>query len=116
MSSMIDQASQWVRRFHPSPGSAIRLVCFPHVGGSATYYFPMSKALAPEIEVLALQYPGRQDRRMEKCIDNIPEMADRLYEILRGVVDPPFAFFGHSMGATLAFEVALRWQGHGTGP
>ncbi|MFD8705600.1 thioesterase II family protein [Kitasatospora sp. NPDC059648] len=98
----------WVRRFHPSPDAPVRLVLFPHAGGSASYYYPLSQALAPDTEVLALQYPGRQDRRAEKCIDNLPELADRAYEAVLPWLDGQFAFFGHSMGSVLAFEVAQR--------
>jgi pyochelin biosynthesis protein PchC len=111
-----DKDTQWIRCFHASPDSDMRLVCFPHAGGSATYYFPMSRALAPAIEVLALQYPGRQDRRLEKCIDSIPDLANRIYGVLKSRVEPPFAYFGHSMGATLAFEVARRFQLRPPGP
>jgi pyochelin biosynthetic protein PchC len=105
-----DSNSAWIRRFHPAAEPSPRLVCFPHAGGAATYFFPVSRALAPNIEVLAVQYPGRQDRRTEPPIDNIAELADALTEQLRGWLDRPTAFFGHSMGATLAFEVARRLE------
>jgi pyochelin biosynthetic protein PchC len=90
--------------------SDVRLFCFPHAGGSASYYFPFSQALGPDIETWAVQYPGRQDRRHEPLIDNIPELADRVYEALGDEGDRPFAFFGHSMGAVVAFEVARRLE------
>ncbi len=99
---------RWLRRFHSCSVDARQLFCFPHAGGSATYYFPFSKDLAPGVEVLAVQYPGRQDRRHEPLIDGIPELADRVADVLAGVIVPPFAFFGHSMGAIVAFEAALR--------
>lgn len=100
----------WVRRFHPSPEARIRLVCFPHAGGSATYFFPVSGALKPGVEVLALQYPGRQDRRNESRIQNIDELADRLHGAIAPWCQDGTAFFGHSMGAILAFEVARRLE------
>lgn len=89
---------------------AVRLVCFPHAGGSASYFHPLSRSLAPAIDVLAVQYPGRQDRYREPCIDDIPRLADRIYQALLPFLDRPFAFFGHSMGAILAFEVARRCE------
>lgn len=95
----------WLRRFHQSPDAPVRLVCFPHAGGSASYFFPMSKALSPEVDVLAVQYPGRQDRHGERRIENLRELADGVRAVLP--TDLPVAFFGHSLGATLAFEVAL---------
>ncbi|KUJ64172.1 oleoyl-ACP hydrolase [Streptomyces albus subsp. albus] len=100
----------WVRRFHPSPESGVRLVCFPHAGGSAPFYFPMSQALSPAVDVLCLQYPGRQDRRMDPPIENIPDYADAITAELQPWLDMPTAFFGHSMGAVLAYEVALRLE------
>jgi surfactin synthase thioesterase subunit len=110
---MTERDNTWIRRFHPAPESSPRLVCFPHAGGSATYFFPISRILTPDIEVLAVQYPGRQDRRTEPPIDSIAELADILTEELRGWWDRPTAFFGHSMGATLAFEVARRIEREG---
>jgi surfactin synthase thioesterase subunit len=106
----------WVRRFEPAPDAPTRLVCFPHAGGSATYYYPVAKALAPSIETLAIQYPGRQDRRHEPCIDDIRVLADLVVDEIRDWADRPTALFGHSMGATLGFEVALRLQAIGVGP
>ncbi|RFS86610.1 thioesterase [Actinomadura spongiicola] len=100
----------WIRRFHRSPEAATRLVCFPHAGGSASYFHPLSAALAPAHEVWAIQYPGRQDRRREPFAKDIPELADQVFAALRGRVEEPFAFFGHSMGALVAFEVARRWR------
>ncbi|PAZ14897.1 thioesterase [Streptomyces sp. SA15] len=100
----------WVRQFHPAPAAATRLVCFPHAGGSAPYYLPVSKALSPSVDVLAIQYPGRQDRRQEKCVDNIAELADAVTAELLPWADRPLVLFGHSMGASLAFEVALRLE------
>jgi surfactin synthase thioesterase subunit len=100
----------WIRRYHPSDRSTGRLICFPHAGGSASYYFPVSQRFSPGIDVLALQYPGRQDRRQEACIKKIDVLADKIADKLAGLSDAPTLFFGHSMGATLAFEVAWRLQ------
>lgn len=106
----------WMRAFHPSPQSPSRLVCFPHAGGSASFYHPVSAALSPSVDVLALQYPGRQERRTEPMIDNIGDLADQVHEVLQGRLDGrPTAFFGHSMGAVVAFEVARRLEA-GSGP
>jgi surfactin synthase thioesterase subunit len=89
------------------------LCCFPHAGGSASFYRPLSAALAPGIEVLAVQYPGRQDRRAEPLIDDIGALADALARVLGAMQTPEMAFFGHSMGAIVAFEVALRLEREG---
>jgi surfactin synthase thioesterase subunit len=107
----------WIRRFHPAQESRTQLVCFPHAGGAASFYFPVSAALHPEVEVLALQYPGRQDRRAERPIDDIPTLADGVFAALRPRLGDRTAFFGHSMGAVVAFEVARRMaREDGTAP
>ncbi|GAA1394549.1 thioesterase II family protein [Catellatospora coxensis] len=106
-------AERWVRRFHPADGAPVRLVCFPHAGGSASFYFPVSRELAPAVDVLAVQYPGRQDRRAEPPLTSIEDLADRLAEVLAPGVDRPVVFFGHSMGAVVAFETALRFEAAG---
>ncbi|MER6832252.1 alpha/beta fold hydrolase [Streptosporangium sp. NPDC000563] len=98
----------WIRRFHPEPGAAIRLVCFPHAGGAASFFFPVSRDMSPEVEVLSVQYPGRQDRRADPNIPDMEKMADQVAEALTPFTDRPFALFGHSMGATLAYEVTRR--------
>jgi surfactin synthase thioesterase subunit len=108
------EASAWIRRFHPAPSATARLVCFPHAGGSASYFHPVSAALAPAVEVLAVQYPGRQDRHTEPPVDDLFVLADRLAEVLAPEAEGPVAFFGHSMGASLAFEVARRLEARGT--
>ncbi|MFF4802821.1 thioesterase II family protein [Streptomyces sp. NPDC001351] len=111
MDHHVDERDLWLRCFVPAPDSPTRLICFPHAGGSASAYHTLSVALAPTAEVFAVQYPGRQDRRNEPCIDNVPELLDRLVPLLSTPGDErPLALFGHSMGATLAYEVARRLQ------
>lgn len=107
----------WVRRFHPGRQGTTRLVCFPHAGSSASFYYPVSTAVSSVAEVLILQYPGRQDRRREPCIDTIEALAEEVTTVLLPWADRELVFFGHSMGAILAFEVACRLQDrHGIVP
>lgn len=84
----------------------MRLICLPHAGGSASFYLPVSRALAPALDVLAIQYPGRQDRRRELSIDHVPSLAREVCTALGDTADRPLALFGHSMGASVAFELA----------
>lgn len=108
-----DETNAWIRRYHPSPGSRKRLVCFPHAGGAATFYHPVSAAFSEVADVVALQYPGRQDRRLEPRIEDLGVLADRVAEQLMDLTEKPAVFFGHSMGAALAFEVAWRLEHKG---
>ncbi|MDI6412291.1 alpha/beta fold hydrolase [Streptomyces albus] len=109
----MNETDLWIRRYFPSAEAEVQLICLPHAGGSASYYRPVAQALSPRIEVLAVQYPGRQDRRHEPVIDDLGTLAARVSEILAPALDRPFAFFGHSMGATLAYEVARRLEQRG---
>src|ERR1022692_2431537 len=110
MASADIESSAWIRRYYPSDASSARLVCFPHAGGSASYYYPVAKRFSPSIDVIALQYPGRQDRRPELCIRDIEVLADKITAQLLNLSSKPTVLFGHSMGATLAFEVAWRME------
>lgn len=107
---------KWIRRFQPSPDAAVRLVCLPHAGGSASFFFSTARALAPAVDVLAVQYPGRQDRRDEPCLESLPKLADLITEEILPWADRPLALFGHSMGATLAYEIAHRLEDRQTVP
>ncbi|ATE55289.1 MULTISPECIES: thioesterase II family protein [Actinosynnema] len=111
-----ETAARWARTYHPNPTAPVRLVCFPHAGGSASYYHPLSARFGPSWDVVALQYPGRQDRRLEPCVDDLERLADLVADVLRGLPAKPTVFFGHSMGAALAFETAVRLERDGAGP
>lgn len=102
--------SAWVRRFHPAGSGVMRLVCFPHIGGSASFYRAISAALTPSVEVLAIQYPGRQDRYDENPATNIHDLADGAFEALRPALGAEVALFGHSMGSLVAFEIVRRME------
>ncbi|MET9516834.1 alpha/beta fold hydrolase [Streptomyces sp. NPDC002994] len=111
------EASRWIRCFHPKPEAAHTLVCFPHAGGSASYYYGLSAALDADIELLVIQYPGRENRLFEEPARSVAALVDSVTEVLAGrlgVVRP--VLFGHSMGAIVAFEVARRLERSDVGP
>jgi surfactin synthase thioesterase subunit len=116
MSQPLPDDDLWCRRYRPSRTAAARLVCLPHAGGSASFFLPVSSALSPAVDILAIQYPGRQDRRAEPPIDDMAVLADRIHDILRRQPEMPLTLFGHSMGAVLAFEVTRRLEASGAGP
>ncbi len=96
----------YLRIYHPRPRALLRLVCLPHAGGVATTYRTWVSALPPWIELVSIQYPGRQDRLGAPFVAPLITLAEQIAEDLP--VDRPLALFGHSMGATVAFEVARR--------
>ncbi|MEU5194115.1 alpha/beta fold hydrolase [Streptomyces scabiei] len=89
-------------------GVECELVCFPYAGGSAAYWQPLAAALAPTVDVVAVQYPGRLDRLREAPVEDLHLLADLIADALGPPGDRPRALLGHSMGASLAYEVALR--------
>ncbi|MCX5410117.1 alpha/beta fold hydrolase (plasmid) [Streptomyces sp. NBC_00335] len=99
-------ASAWLRVFAPRPAARTRLFCFPHAGGGASAFRELAEAAPPELEVVAVQYPGRQDRFDEPPVTDMAVMLRELARAIEPWLDLPAAFFGHSMGATLAFETA----------
>ena len=103
---------RWIRRFHRASTDAPRLICFPHAGGAANYFFRLSAALQPDVQVLAVQYPGRQDRLDDPLVDDLTVLAEQIAATLPDT-DGPTAFLGHSMGAIVGYEVARRWEPQG---
>ncbi|MER7676472.1 alpha/beta fold hydrolase [Streptomyces sp. NPDC096934] len=109
-------STPWLRRFHTAENGALRLFCFPHAGGNASFFHSFSARLTPRTEVLAVQYPGRQERFDEPRVEDLHELADLVAAELAEWAEEPFALFGHSMGATLAFEVGSRLHARGARP
>jgi surfactin synthase thioesterase subunit len=106
----------WYRRYRPSSTAAARLVCLPHAGGSAPFFLPVASALSPGVDVVAIQYPGRQDRRMEQPLTDVRALADRIHGVLLRQPSLPLTLFGHSLGASIAFEVIRRLEDGGSQP
>ncbi|GAA1920367.1 thioesterase II family protein [Streptantibioticus ferralitis] len=90
-----------------------QLVCFPYAGGGASFYRPWRDELPPDVDLLAVQYPGREERIDDPLIDDMDELADLLAAELAPLLDLPFTFFGHSMGAAVGYEIARRWERSG---
>ncbi|CAM01912.1 medium-chain acyl-[acyl-carrier-protein] hydrolase [Saccharopolyspora erythraea NRRL 2338] len=95
-----------LRTFHAKESPFARLVCFPHAGGTANSFNRLSAELPDDIELLAFQYPGRQERRMEPCAEQIGELAEEAAAELSAHTDCPLFVLGHSMGTLVAFETA----------
>jgi medium-chain acyl-[acyl-carrier-protein] hydrolase len=84
------------------------LFCFPHAGGGGSLFMPFARELAPTLDVRAVQLPGRENRLRERAHTRLTALIDELVGALREYLDAPFALFGHSMGALVAFELARR--------
>jgi medium-chain acyl-[acyl-carrier-protein] hydrolase len=95
-------------RFRQRADAKLRLFCFPYAGGPAAMFREWSEKLNPGIEVWSVEYPGHGMRRFETPISQLSQLADALLPELRQELVSPFAFFGHSMGAIVAFEILKR--------
>lgn len=97
--------SPWLVTVRPNPLATMRLFCFPYSGGGASVFKQWPNELPNDIEVCAVQLPGRETRLAEPLFTQlnllIQTMADALYPFL----DKPFTFFGHSLGALIAYEL-----------
>ncbi len=98
----------WFAYRRPNPQAHARLFCFPYAGGSASLFANWSSLLPAWIEICPIQLPGRENRINETPLQRLSVLVDNLVEALRPVIDLPFAFFGHSMGALISFELTRR--------
>jgi medium-chain acyl-[acyl-carrier-protein] hydrolase len=97
----------WLIYPKPNPDAQIRLFCFPYAGGSANIFRHWSNHLPTTIEVCAIELPGRGMRIKLPPFTQLEPLVTELASVLKSKLDKPFAFFGHSMGAFVSFELAL---------
>ena len=98
---------QWIYR-RPSPAARLRLFCLPYAGGGSSIYSRWQGDFPEDVEVCAVELPGRRARLREPPIRRAAPLVEAIAEGLSPYLDLPFVFFGHSMGALLAFELALH--------
>lgn len=103
----------WVLRPRPVARARYRLFCFPYAGVGPSAYRPWLDALPGDLEARLVQLPGREGRWREAPLTRIDEIAPAVAAALRPELDLPFAFYGHSLGALVAFEVARRLRALG---
>ena len=106
-------SNAWFVRRRPTPAARMRLYCFSYAGGSAASFADWHAALNPAIDVCAVQLPGRGSRYAEAPISSMPELVDALGRALAPLDALPCVFFGHSLGALVAFELARHWARQG---
>jgi len=105
----VTATTAWIAYRRPRPGARLRLFCFPYAGGGAAIYRSWVDEMPPEIEVCPVQLPGREQRLGEKPFTRIAPLVEALAAHLEPHLDGlPSAFFGHSLGAIVAYELTHR--------
>lgn len=107
------RATTWLSRLGNQSDGRLRLFCFPYAGGDASIVFRKWPQLLPEsVEVCPVQLPGRGIRVSEAPFSDLTLIIPVLGEALESHFDKPFAFFGHSMGALIGFELSRFLRKH----
>ncbi|GCF07276.1 thioesterase II family protein [Dictyobacter arantiisoli] len=105
MSSQPNNKSWLFFSQQPRHDTRVRLFCLPYAGGGASIYNRWAEELPTQIELCALQLPGRENRFVERPFTNLNQVVETLLPIIKPYLDVPFAFFGHSMGSLISFEL-----------
>jgi medium-chain acyl-[acyl-carrier-protein] hydrolase len=106
----------WVKRRAGSVTPWARLFCFPHAGGGASSFNGWRKLLPAGVELAAIQLPGREDREAELPVTDIGDLITALLPHIEPLTGLPFLFYGHSLGAIVAFDLLREMRRHGFPP
>ena len=96
----------WFPSIQESSGAKLRLFCFPYAGGGASAFRGWAGRLPADVAVCPVRLPGHETRLNEPALDSMEQLIKRLREAIDPYLDQSFAFFGHSLGAIVAFELA----------
>jgi medium-chain acyl-[acyl-carrier-protein] hydrolase len=108
-----DVSNDWLFCPQPRPQASIRLFCFPYAGGGVAPYRTWAKYVSSDIEILAIRLPGRDGRMGEKPVSNLGILVEVLAEALGPRISAPFAFYGHSLGALISYELVRQLRRRG---
>ncbi|MFD5461529.1 thioesterase II family protein [Kitasatospora sp. NPDC127059] len=109
-----ERERRWLKRFGRSrPAAGVQLLCFPHAGGNAGMFRHWAARLPWYVEPVAVQLPGRADRFRETPYDRMEPLIDDLVDVVEPLLGRPFACYGASMGARVAWALALALRERG---
>jgi medium-chain acyl-[acyl-carrier-protein] hydrolase len=106
--SELSLSNPWIVCRKSRPRATVRLFCLPYAGGSAAIFRNWSRSLPGFIEVCPIQLPGRGERFGEQPFTSMNLLVDAIEPAIVSWLDKPFAFFGHSMGARIAYELSHK--------
>lgn len=97
---------KWVHRANIVEKPRLRLFCLPYFGGGASIFNSWHESLPSDVEVCAIQFPGREERADERAYDDINDLVAKISEVIEPLLTTPVAFYAHSSGAGIGFELA----------
>lgn len=103
----------WILRRAPNPQARLRLFCLPYAGGGASIFRAWQQSLPAEVDVCAVQLPGRESRLRDPAFDRLEPLVRTLADVLAPYMQLPFAFYGYSNGALVSFELARELRRRG---
>ncbi|WP_242277559.1 thioesterase II family protein [Bacillus cereus group sp. BfR-BA-01446] len=113
----ISKQQEWFHCIKPIMSPKLRLFCFPYAGGGGSIFREWEKGLPSGVELHTAQLPGREKRFIESPYRSMEELVQEMSEVFGSLRGIPFAFYGHSMGALIAFELACKlYQRYGEMP
>ncbi len=99
---------RWIVRYRQNEQAPLRLFCFSYAGGGASVFRSWPDLLPTEVEVCCIQLPGHEYRLGEPVYTRLAPLVQTLADAVDPYLDRPFAFFGHSMGSLVSFELARQ--------
>jgi medium-chain acyl-[acyl-carrier-protein] hydrolase len=113
---IVERISRWVLSIRRNGPITTRVFCFPHAGAGASLFRAWEPSVPDGMELCAIQLPGREDRLTETPFRDLAALVPQLVTEIVAQLDRPFALFGHSVGALVAYEVARSLSASGRPP
>jgi len=104
--TLISTTNPWLQCLCPNSQARLRLFCLPYAGGGVWNFRTWADALPKTLEVYAIALPGRGKRFTEPAFTQLAPLVQAIASAIIPYLDKPFAFFGHSMGGLVSFELA----------
>lgn len=110
MTAQGNLSSRWCRVYQPQPLATHRIILLPHASGSASFFRQWANLFPSNIEVVSVQYPGREDRLADPLISDMALLVQGICSSLTPYLNKPYILFGHSMGGGIAYELYQMLQ------